>query len=70
MAKRHYIADSAILLPSSPMQCALSDGSGGSFMPDLGPMVGGISLLAITLTITISLARIARPDVMRRAGVA
>ncbi|BBZ96799.1 hypothetical protein LUI11_31700 [Bradyrhizobium diazoefficiens] len=54
MAKRHYIADSAILLPSSPMQCALSDGSGGSFMPDLGPMVGGISLLAITFTITIS----------------
>lgn len=52
MAKRHYIADSAILLPSSPMLCVQSDVTGGSFTPDLGPTVGGVSLLAITITIS------------------
>ena len=48
MAKRHYIADSAFLLPSS-LLCVRSNVTGGwAVMPDVGPMAGGISLFTAT----------------------
>ncbi len=48
MAKRHYILDSAILLPSSPMQCALSDVAGRAIVPSAGPTADDMSLSSIT----------------------
>ena len=47
MATRHYNADSAFLLSSSPLLCVRSDVTGGcAFMPDVGPSAAGISHLA------------------------
>jgi len=52
MAKRHYIADSAILLPSSPMLCVRSDVTGGcALVPGVGPTVDGTVLPSITPSI-------------------
>ncbi|WP_439361113.1 hypothetical protein [Bradyrhizobium sp. DASA03007] len=53
MAKCHYIADSAILLPSFPMHCVRSDVTGGcALVPGVGSTADGMSLLAITITIS------------------
>jgi hypothetical protein len=52
MAKRHYTADSAFLLPFSPMLCVPSDVTGGcAFVPGVGHMADGISLSTITPSI-------------------
>ena len=48
MAKRHYSADSAFLLPSSPMLSVRSDVTGGcAFVPGVGHMADGMSLSTI-----------------------
>lgn len=51
MAKRQYIADSAFLLPSSPVLCVRPLVTGGcAFMPGAGPTANGISLSVITIS--------------------
>ncbi len=53
MAKRHYTADSAFLLPSSPLLCARSCVTGGcAVVPDVGRMADGISLSVSATTIS------------------
>ena len=52
MAKRHYNADSAFLLSSSPLPYVRSDVTGFGLMPDVGSIAGGIALLTITTIIS------------------
>ena len=49
MAKRHYNADSAFLLSSSPLPNVRSDVTGCGLMPDVGSIAGSIALLTITI---------------------
>ena len=51
MAKRHYNADSAFLLSSSPLPYR-SDVTGCGLMPDVESIAGGIALLTITTIIS------------------
>ena len=49
MAKRHYNADSAFLLSSSPLPNVRSDVTGCGLMPDVGSIAGGIALLTTSI---------------------
>lgn len=51
MAKRHYTADSVVLLPSSSMLCVRSDVTGRcAIVPGAGPTADGIVPSIISAT--------------------